>query len=241
MKNLAILGFAVSILLLPLSQCWSGMGLDPTMEGVLSLTPVEDTSLIAVQLAVPVGSAVSGLRWFNNDGSAAFPRVEIVEGDEYGLPDVESVLTSQSNVAGGSLGWSEVEFPVPAGNAETALFAVFHLPAYMERTDAGVGGGPGIGYREGTNSLSAYLGDGEGQWIRLSPSTEMAVDAVLTGGAAFMAGDGSRNGSGAQKAQYETALLPAIPNPANPITNLHFTLARSSQVALTVYNQKGAK
>ena len=196
--------------------------------------------MIAVELVVPLGSAVSGLRWFNNDGSAAFPRVEIVGGDATGQPALDRVLASESNITGSSLGWSEMEFTVPVGGADRPIFAVFHLPAYRERTDAGVGGGPGIGYREGANGVTTYLGDGANAWVRLAPTAQLAVEAITTGGTAFLAGDAGEAGE-SMKAQYETALLPAIPNPANPVTNIHFTLAQDTQVGVTVYNQRGAR
>jgi flagellar hook assembly protein FlgD len=57
----------------------------------------------------------------------------------------------------------------------------------------------------------------------------------------LLAGKDDEVGSGSTKVSYETALLPAVPNPANPSTNVHFTLARESQVQLVVYNQRGAR
>ena len=74
----------------------------------------------------------------------------------------------------------------------------------------------------------------------MAPKTRLAVEPLTTGGAAFMAGGNPDDGPQGNQVAYETALLPAVPNPANPVTNIRFSLARDSQVLLTVYNQRGA-
>lgn len=40
---------------------------------------------------------------------------------------------------------------------------------------------------------------------------------------------------------YQTALLPASPNPFNPVTDIRFTLSEPAHVRIAVYDLKGRK
>ena len=229
---LVLLGLALPAL--------AAVGLDPSIEGVVSLTPVTGESYIAVQLELGPGEAVSGLRFYNNDGSATFPAVLLVEGSPTGELDPSNPLASLADVTGNSLGWSEIEFPVPIGDPGGGVFAVFRLPAFDERDDAGVGGGAGLGYRVVENAPPAYLSPDGVDWVRLSPRTELAVEPIVVGGSqAKMAGNDRADGKAA--VVYRTALMPAVPNPANPATNIRFSLAQPMRVQFTIYNQRGAR
>jgi len=54
-------------------------------------------------------------------------------------------------------------------------------------------------------------------------------------------GSGSESQMTSGKEGYQTALLPAVPNPANPATDVHFTLGQPTELGITVYNQQGRR
>jgi hypothetical protein len=75
----------------------------------------------------------------------------------------------------------------------------------------------------------------------MAPKVQVAVEAMATGGAFAKMGSGSGSAVTAGKESYQTALLPAVPNPANPVTDVHFTLGQPTELGVTVYNQRGAR
>lgn len=214
------------------------------IEGVLSLTPVLATSYIAVELALAPGQGVSGMRWYNSDGGAIFPRVLVV-GSEGGAPVLSDQRGVGANVAGLTEDWSEIALAAPALPGGEPLYAVFQLPPFAERTGTGVGGGPALGYRRVEEAGQAYFSvDGE-DWVRVGAGIQLAVEPVLVA-AGGMTVTSARGGavqvtpSEAMASQpYATELLPVVPNPGNPQVSLRFSLEAPAKAELVVFDLRG--
>jgi hypothetical protein len=217
---------------------------DYAVEGVLSLTPVLEHGYMAVELPLGPGEGVAGVRWFNNDAGAAFPRVALV-GSEDGAPSLQAAFAEAISVAGATSGWSEVRFEQPVAGGLGPLYAVFQLPAFQERTAEGTGGGPGLGFRHADGGPGAYLSpDGE-DWVGLAAGVQLAVEPIK---AAMSSGMGTQSAkAGAvpgtavqpEAPRYETALESVSPNPGNPAVAVAFTLRNPGPVRVTVYNLRG--
>lgn len=211
------------------------------MDGMI--TPYTDSgpTYIAVPLELSPGEAISAVRWYNNDGTTALPEVLLV-GNQDGLPDFEATLYSKDDVFGSSDTWTELSLVEPIAAPGGAVFAVFKVPA-ITRTATGVGGGPGIGYRETDEDAVAALLSADGlEWVSLPATIELAVEFATTGGELAkkateeQAADGEPTSFSRPR---ETGLNSAYPNPANPSLRVKFTMADPGKARLLVYNVRG--
>ena len=67
---------------------------------VLSLSPVGETSYIAIRVELTDSIAIGGVRWYNNDGRSVFPRVFLAVASEAGKPDLTTSLDLGVDVTG---------------------------------------------------------------------------------------------------------------------------------------------
>ena len=118
-------------------------------------------------------------------------------------------------------------------------------PVGAEHLAAGLGGGPAIGYRSSSGSNRGWLSiDGE-DWIRLHADHELAIEPVLVDATPGMMSMFSAPSGGVEVvieptvSEFETALLPAQPNPFNPKTELRLSLRKEGHAELAIYNLRG--
>jgi len=239
---------------------------DSPVDGVLSLSPVGEHSCIAVELRVEPGSTIVGVRWFNNDGSAAFPSLLLMEGEADTAPDLSQVALVLDEVEGESLAWGDVTLPAPVTTQSGIVYAIFELPTGAERTGEGLGGGPGIGYVHSSHAPPAFLSADGISWMRLSRDVQLEVELVL-GGAMRSAGspkslaearesrpagwwddlaqtedaldEATDSGSTAPLIVHPGRRLAATPNPFNPRTEVYFFLSAVGRVEIDVFDVRG--
>jgi hypothetical protein len=213
--------------------------------GSVGLAQTQENSCIAVW--VPVGNKISitGIKWYNNDGTVVFPEVLVQSGSaEYpvSLPDAVPVATS---VTGQSGAWSEVAFSSPVGSTSGGLYVIFRLPSGAHAQADGAGGGPALGYTHAAEGYPGWMSaDGE-DWSPVHPDYGFAVRPILTAdGDALMfksgrIGGGTKGDEAAGQVLAVTMLKPAMPNPFNPQTTLNFSLKADATVELAVFNLRG--
>ncbi len=216
----------------------------PGVQGVMGVIPALENSCVAVWLPIPDGLAVSGLHWFNNDGAVAFPGLYLESGDvDQPVALLETVQVAE-NVFGVSAGWSEVFFSEPFTCASSGLYVVFHFPAGLQATGYGEGGGPAIGFVGDGAGASGWLCADGISWDRIGGDFGFAVVPEFVQAEPGMV---QLNGSGGQSDELPssvgviTALNLPFPNPFNPETEISFTLARDTEVKLTVFDLRGRK
>lgn len=225
---------------LALTQSASSEGY-PTFEihGTVGLAQAEENSCIAVWVPVDEDMAISGVKWYNNDGNISFPEMLV----QSGTPDYPVSLTDGFPVAegvfGGSLSWSEVSFSEPVACSSDGLYVIFRVPAGAIASAEGVGGGPAIGYTSAEFGFPGWMSEDGQDWTQVHPDFGFAVDPVFVERTADMV---SKKGAGERDEYGEataTMMGSAFPNPFNPQTTIGFSLRESTQVNLAVYNLKG--
>jgi len=221
----------------------AGTGTALSVDGIAGLTPVQEHSCLAVWVPLDPAQALAGLKWYNNDGTAVFPRLLVAAGDgdtPGGLDDAQCLAQA---VTGVSSGWSEVAFPTPVVSEGGGVFAMFEFPVGSEQTGEGDGGGAGIGYRLSADGLLGWASADGQAWVRMHPAARLAVQPVLVGAQSGMLAMSRSLFTPPATAETgpTTALLPALPNPFNPRTMIRFTLGQVGMVRLAVYNVRGER
>ena len=213
------------------------------ISGVFGMAPVTADAAMAVWVPLESGQSVAGVRWFNNDGSQVFPEVLAVAGDpEYPSPLADAVQVG-TNVAGATLGWSELTFTQPLASATPGLFLVFRLPADGEFITEGQG--CGLGYTLGSGQVRCWITADGDQWNLISPDYQMAVAAVMNtakSGDVLVLGTGKEGPADTGKMPPMT--VPSLqigPNPFNPRTTITYALPRDTEISLVIYDVRGRK
>ncbi len=104
----------------------NGSGVD--VDGVFGLAPVLETASIAVWVPLEDGQAVEGIKWFNNDGLAVFPRIRALAGDVDRPEILTGAVVVAENVSGANSSWSEVAFFQPLASETEGIYLVFEVP-----------------------------------------------------------------------------------------------------------------
>ena len=240
--------FAIaSILLVCVSVAEICRASELEVDGVLSLYPVGRTTALAVEIPLESGQALSGLRWYNNDGTLPFPKLLLMEAQAGLPPDLSQTGMILQEVVGESLAWGDVTLMQPVTSSSGRIFAVFLFPEGAEMTSEGAQGGPGIGYRR-ESGTAAYLSADGVEWVRLSPAHSLAIEPVLLSGKVEAPTLESLKKSvdpaalpreSPRPLPQRTRLVSAVPNPFNPRTEIRFELAKPEQVDLRVFNLRG--
>lgn len=210
--------------------------------GTLGLSLAMEHSCLAVWVPVDDQSALSGIQWYNNDGTVAFPAVLVQSGvPEYPV-SLADALPVAEQVSGVSSGWSELTFSEPVAASGTGLYVILQVPPDAVATTAGAGGGPALGYTEASSGLPGWLSaDGE-DWVKVQPTHGFAVVPVFvprTEGMATKAATPGTDEEARGSTTLATVLAPAVPNPFNPQVTLRFSLASDGPVELAVYDLRG--
>lgn len=220
-----------------------------SVDGVLRIYPVGQQTSVAVGIPLEEGQALSGVQWYHNDESTPFSSLTILEGDADGTPNMQEAALVLAQVTGESLAWGGISLDTPVTSGTDFIFAVFTYPPNQEMTDAGIGGGPGIGIEVGVPG--EYFVSPEGQtWIR-----SIGGDALAVVGTTVVAKShgsvplSSLKGSGPVEytrveprligEKLKTHLVGASPNPFNPRTEISFELRSRSEVRVAVYDVRG--
>jgi hypothetical protein len=216
-------------------------------DSVLSITPLTDSSYIAVRVPIASDTAVAGVRWFNNDSSVAFPRMLVTSGVDPYPPNVAEAVTVGYQVTGPASDYAEMEFTEPIASQSDALYLIFQLPPDAPHEGWGEGGGAAIGYRRLAGGPGVYLSAEGEDWVRLSSACWLLVEPILAarepGMRALSASHPANEGESTLTQPEVPAIngqLGASPTPFNGGTEIRYTLAQDAQVRLTVYDVRGA-
>ena len=125
--------------------------------GTLGLSEALEHSCLAVWVPVGADAALGGIRWYNNDGTVAFPAVLVQSGaPEYPVSLTDAFEVAQQ-VTGVSSGWSALTFSEPVAALGAGLYVILQVPAGAVATSEGAGGGPALGYTLQLPTEDRYL------------------------------------------------------------------------------------
>jgi len=162
-------------------------------------------------------------------------------GHTSGPGDVAAMVALAGPFAGGSDAWSELELDQPVAASLGALYLVFELPAEAEFTGRGTGGGPALGYFEGTAGTPGWI-SGDGQtWLRLADTYSFALEPQFVPIEAGMLVKSLGAEAQDQDLLPREPYLTAGPNPFNPRTELRFGLTQASATKIGVYDIRGRR
>jgi len=222
----------------------SGSG---TFDAIVGPTPPGPMNCIAVEIPTPPGG-IAGLRWVHNDAAQTFPRLVLVEGEAGEAPDLSLPGLVLFELDGPSLTWGHVDFGGPVSSSTGTAYAVIFFPADVPTTNAGSGGGPGIGVRQVEGARAFYLSSDGQSWARFDPSYELAVEVapVLSRAQPRMLSEMEPIDLALSPFQDEvppakTVFHKPFPNPFNPRVELSFALAKAGAVRLEVYDVRGRR
>ncbi len=211
------------------------------ISGMVGITPAEANSCIAIWVPVENNSAISGIKWYNNDSADAFPEVLVQSGSADYPVSLAGADVMAESVSGGSLAWSEVSFSEPVACRSSGLYVIFRVPEGTVSEAEGYGGGPALGYTSAEDGYAGWISaDGE-EWVKIHPDFGFAVQPTFVSRDPSMLHKNMARDDGelARPKVLATALYPAAPNPFNPQTTLKFSLQKPGSVDLAVYNLKG--
>lgn len=220
--------------------------------GSIGLSLALENSCIAVWVPLGKNLAITGVTWYNNDGTLAFPEVLVQGGFANRATSLEGAMSVATNVIGQNSGWSELTFAQPVTTDNDGLYVIFRVPAGASATADGAGGGPAIGYTQASTGCTGWMSaDGE-DWMQIHPSFGLAVLPVVVVAEPGMAAKSNASATSRSKdpeavvadpnaevAIEVTGLNPASPNPFNPRTTLSFTLMTDESIDLAIYSIRG--
>ncbi len=213
------------------------------IDGVVGMSVVHCNSFMAVWVPLQADQAITGVRWYHNDGTVPFPALLATAGGtgDPGSSQVAAVMAAA--VTGASQQWCAQSFNEPVASAENGMYVLFQLPFGSAFDHAGTGGGAALGYRHAPGGAWLSL-DGE-LWAQLHPDYQLAVEPILVDADAMTlrlerAAD-KRIAATEDSPPVRTELLPPMPNPFNPQTKLRFSLERAGRIDLSVYDLRGRK
>jgi hypothetical protein len=221
--------FVASFLLLP--QHASGVG-------VLGFHEPKPDFFVAVRARVPGGSTVTGIRFYSNDATV-FPAVALAaDRGELTLPEPGAMLRSARDVPG-TPGYVTVALPAYPVVEDQDLWAIVRFPGTEGLRARGLGGGPGIGWREergldGERSFFAV----DGSLNEFSPAFDIGF--VLSIGAEVQAAKAEQGGSEEPGAGNDTpGTLSVLGKSREEGIRVQFLVPRAATVELAVYDVSG--
>lgn len=239
--RLLVLAWILVVLGAPPATAADGALQEGVPDGVLCLTPVEETSYMAVRIPVSPVQALSAVQWFSNDGEVIYPRLLVANGLDQGAPNLALAEVVLGGVSGVSYGWSSATLPAPMGTDSGALYVILQLPANEEHVARGAGGGPGIGYVRESQTAPVYLSPDGLEWVRLNAGYKLLLEPVFV---AREPGMGSLSAGGRAPARpcsdgQGPQLTAVYPNPSNPAVHLEFATGKTGPISLSIYDLRG--
>ncbi len=218
------------------------LGLDlPIPGGLVGLDTATGAGWLAILVPVPENSAVSGLMWYNNDGSVVFPQILAATGYPSGPGLIADALPVATGVGGSSLAWSEVVFSEPVAASVGSLYLVFAFPEGPEFTAEGLGGGPAIGFGPVGGGCQGWIsGDGE-EWSRLQDSYRFTIVPTYVAFEPGMAVKSLDQPRGGVALVTEAPYFTVAPNPFNPQTEVRFGLPKPAHVVIDIFDVRGRR
>jgi hypothetical protein len=218
--------------------------------GTLGIAQSIENSCIAVWIEVPENSAIAGIRWYNNDGTIAFPEVLVQSGVPNSPVDLPDAVSVSQDVFGDSEAWSEVVFSQHVGSLSGGLYVIFRIPDDTAATGEGPGGGPAIGFTVAGAGSTGWMSSDGLEWEPLHPNYGFAVDGVFVLGEGDLAlkSGGQQGGKDSPAGDFgnnppplvlTTAIGAAYPNPFNPQIVLEYSMKDADHVDISVYNVRG--
>jgi hypothetical protein len=222
------------------------------IDGSIGLSLALENSCIAVWVPLGENLAITGVTWYNNDGTSAFPEVLVQGGFANRATSLEGAMSVATNVVGESSGWSELTFAQPVTTDNEGLYVIFRVPAGTNAIAEGAGGGPAIGYTQASTGCTGWMSaDGE-DWMQIHPNFGLAVLPTVAMAEPGMAAKSNASATNRSKdsealgadtnqevAIEATGLNQASPNPFNPRTTLSFTLTTEESIDLAIYSIRG--
>ncbi len=213
----------------------------PAIAGVMGLDLDDEPGWLAVRIEFPSTYALSGILWYNNDGTVTYPVLLAGTGYAPGLGSVEEMETLATNLSGPSSGWGELEFSQPIAATQGGLYLVFAFPLDRQYAFVGEGGGAAVGYCAPESGCSGWIsGDGQ-SWMRLGNEAAFALVPDLVPVEDGMLLKSLGGDSHVAMVPVVEPYLSAGPNPFNPATEIRFGLPRDMKIALDVYDLRGAR
>jgi len=211
------------------------------------LSNVTETTALAFWVPLGEGDAVSGIKWFNNDGDVVFPAFLAVAG-EAGHPELLAEATPVAyQVSGASLQWCDFTFDQPIGASSSGLYLIWKLPTGSFFTDSGTGGGAGFGVTAGDGENRCWVTSDGSEWEALTASHQVAMSAVMgmnkSSNILVLSQPGSSkpdqdNGQSKRNVK-RPSLLSASPNPFNPLTTIRFRVPIDGIADVSIYDVRG--
>lgn len=212
--------------------------------GVFGFNNVTDATYLAVWVPVEDGAVVTGVSWYQNDGSTRYPAILA----EAGLLDwpggMSEAVELARDVPGWTSDWSETIFSQPITSESAGLYLYFQLPEGSVFLHEGAGGGFGLGYSVGDGVRRCWMsGNGE-DWNPMDSRYAMAVEPIVQNDKAAVdvlvlriAGSGPATPPSVESVW--TPNMTVFPNPFNPHVEIHFTIPQAGEVDLEVYDLRG--
>jgi hypothetical protein len=213
----------------------------PVVAGVNGLVGNDEPAWLAVRIAVPEDSALAGILWYNNDGQVTYPGLLVGTGHAQGPGLIDEMTALSGPFFGDSDAWSELTLAEPVVASQGAVYVVFEFPAGVEFTGRGQGGGPALGYLDGTAGTPGWVsGDGE-MWMRLAADHSFAIMPQYV---PFEPGMLVKSLGGEPESADDLPQEPYLlagPNPFNPKTEIRFGLTRAGHARLVVFDIRGRR
>ncbi len=194
-------------------------------------------------MKIPLTStqSLAGVKWYNNDSQTPFAKFLVASGRDAVPPLYADGVIVAEGVLGESLGWSTYTFDEAYGSLTEALYLIFQFPEEVE--GSGEAEGPGIGYIANSSASSIFLSAEGEDWVRLKTEFSLLVEPLIIAREPSVTALSMSHSEGELAEDLSLPLVTDLdtpyPNPFNPMTNIGFSLANSSQVDLCVYDLRG--
>jgi len=159
--------------------CGQLIASDDVVLGVIGMNPVESVSCIAAFVPLERGQALTGIQWFNNDGTVGYPEVAVSGGTSIDPGFFHDAVVVGDDVYGFSSAWSQKLWFDTYRSDSDGVYIIFRLPEASVFVNEGAGGGAAVGYQEREAGLRGWLSlEGE-EWISLQQRHGLAFRPIL--------------------------------------------------------------
>jgi len=218
--------------------------------GVVGMNPVESSSCVAAYVPLEDGKALTGVEWYNNDGTSGFPEVVVSGGANTDPGTYDNGVKVGYDIYGQSSAWSQCQWDGAYRSDAGGVYVIFRLPVASVYVNEGAGGGAAVGVQSGDDGLSGWLSVDGVEWIGLHSSYGLAFRPIVADvdHETVVLAQATKALGGRQPDELEsddeittlrTAMGKPYPNPFNPMTKLKFTLAEATMVELEIFDVRG--